>query len=177
MEMRKIVLLTGILLLVSMVELSIAEGPAKKLEGWGGYKFGMTITEAAAVRKEARWEEQLWGSPPVKEKCLAFDSEFMGEKGKVTVRFKEGKLFRITISFDRFKGGCDENLMKTIFGGVVDVYGDKFTIDNREAVWRFPQGGKISLLYVCIRPQDTDFKPEAIGTGVIYLHYEQSEGF
>jgi len=173
----KIILLVGILFSIFFNGIcGIAEEPIRKVDGWGGYKFGISMNQATAVRKDAKWEEIEYSSE--KEKCLVFDTTVHGEKGKVVVRFENGKLFRIHINFDRFKGGCDEKLTKTVSEGLISLYGTKYAkSENRKIVWRFPQGGLIELTNFCIMEQDTDFKRDAIGTGIVFVIYEYSEGF
>jgi len=176
--MKKILLLVGILVLVFIGRIGRAEEPIKKLEGWGEYKFGMSISQTTAVRKDARWEEMHWGKPPEKEQCLVQDSEFYGEKGRIIVRFKKARLAKIHIEFRRLEGGCDEKLLRTVYDPLVKLYSLKYAkVEGREIVWRFPQGGMITLLNICITKNDTDFKPEAIGTGMVSVIYEHSEGF
>jgi hypothetical protein len=177
MHMKRMIFFVSIFFLILFsVESSGTEEPVKKVDGWGGYKFGMSMAQAASVRKDARWEEIEYQSG--NEKCLVDNGNFYGEKGKIVVRFKEGKLWKIHLDFNRFQGGCDEKLARPISDALLTSYGTKYTKqEGRSLVWRFPQGGMITFSYFCITEGSTDFKPEAIGTGGVYVIYEQSEGF
>jgi hypothetical protein len=137
-----------------------------KIEGWGGYKFGMSMSQAGDVQKDARWEEIEYQTG--KEKCLVRDGKIDGEEAKILIRFVNGKLFRIQIKFERFDGGCNKKLIGTIVDGLANLYGLKCAKSEKGKItWRFPQGGSIEVLNFCRKDK----------TGMALVTYEQSETF
>ena len=148
-----------------------------------GLRVNYPPNPLSRVREDAKWEEHNYGDSR-KEKVLTRNTTISGERGTVIVGFNKDKLVdRIIIHFERFDGGCNDKLLKTIYGGLKDSYGVKYlkAVPRSESKiptvrWLFPQGGKIELVNLCIWGDDDDFKSDR-PQGLIIVTYAPAEGF
>ena len=159
-------------LLVLLIALSGAAIADDLIDGFGGYKFGMTLKEAKEIRTDAKQTKCEYTKLNI-DTCLEYDDNFYGEQATVTVLFEKSsnKVHSVAISFDRFgaKKGSDDciRVATTLFPRLVEKYGDKFKFKNTianfpEGTWYPSAGGKLSMKRFCI---DND-------SGMVSIVYE-----
>lgn len=175
MKSLSTILTQGIAVLASLS--SSAQPPpqhlAGKLDGYGGYKFGMTLKEAMAVRGDVKVTNCEYTGV---EKCLERQGRFFGEPGNVTVQiFKStGRVEQIVIAFRRMDSPEDSQACKktvdVLLPQLLKVYDPKQAVSpntQRELVWYFSKGGEVSLVNLCI----TD------DLGMVVVTYKATDGF
>lgn len=147
-DMRQIVALLTFILAGS----PSAYATESKIDGFAGYRFGMTINDAKAVRADAELTDcefrGVW-------RCLEFPNEFYGEQARVVVQLdsKTRLVDQIVVQFDRLNTEAPEACSLVIQNVVPQLeakYGKPSLVKSRQATWYFPQGGKVSFHNLCI---------------------------
>jgi len=142
-----------------------------EIDGYGGYKFGMTLKEADAVRDD----DAVVSCDYVGVKtCIEREGNFFGEKGVVTVQFdlKTNRVRQILITFRRLDGEKGQKacrkVLETIATPLIDTYGKpRISEDNSEIAWYARRGGRVQLTKLCITED----------TGAVIVSYAPSEPF
>ena len=141
-----------------------------RLEGYGGYKFGMTLEEADAVReddvinRDCEFEET--------EACIERRTVLFGEEAVVIAKISSGthKLNQVLVQFDRMgstvAGACKKVLLR-IADLLIKTYGNGAKEEKANVVWYLPRGGEVQLTPLCI----TD------DSGMIVVSYRQTDAF
>jgi hypothetical protein len=148
--------------------------PISKIDGYGPYKFGMSIEQAKAASPSAKRIEGNCGydklDPPY---CLTETTEFFGQVAEIAVLFNKNtkRLSTVLITFDRSDGKENEKACKKVLDAVVPPLFEKWGVNTRKDgpsfFWESPYGGRMTLENVCIRD---DF-------GVVLVSYEDTPGF
>ena len=93
-----------VILIASFLLLNLTDVCAEptKLEGFGGYKFGMTLEEADAVRADDTITDCTYQSV---YKCLTRKAIFYGHEGEINVQIDDTRrvVVQIVITFDRLE--------------------------------------------------------------------------
>jgi hypothetical protein len=124
----------------------------KQVEGYDGYKFGMTIDQAKKVKPAAKQTRCEFAGVAT---CLEYKTKLSAFPATVTVQFKgEAPLLSqilITIrSLDKPVLHSCRDVGEEVLRLLVAKYGDKPFIKNHEATWTSPEGGSVSLLSLCV---------------------------
>ncbi len=141
-----------------------------RIDGYGGYKFGMTLSQADAVRTDDVVQKPC--SYPEMEACINRETELFGEKASVSVLIssethtvKRVHIIFATLSSDG-PGSCNR-VLSSISLPLVQVFGVNFKKDDRSVIWHFPLGGRVIVAHTCFPS----------GEGIVVVSYEQSDGF
>jgi hypothetical protein len=164
-------LLLQILLLVSDVPNGWAESsPIDRVDGYGGYKFGMTIQEADAVRADDIVNKACEFNAI--EACIERKTEFFGEEATILalVSSQSHKVERVNISFDRTRpatpGAC-KKVLSSIAGPLIKTFGTNTKEEGANITWHFTRGGKVTLARLCINED----------MGMVIISYSPSDAF
>ena len=165
--------LLSLLILFAVTEFA-NDGEIEKIDGYGGYKFGMTLEEADAVRPDdVRQSECKY--PGVSLVCLKRQTTLYGEEAEIVVIFSQQgqRVERVQINFFRMTenstGAC-RSVLKAIAEPLLKTFGTKYlreSEDNLKITWHLPKGGKVVLRKLCV---DADF-------GVVTVTYSPSDAF
>ncbi len=162
----------GVLLLLppqspdAVAETKITE----KLDGYGGYKFGMTLAQADAVRSDDVVKKPCDYAET--EACIEREVELFGEAASIAVLISsETRTVRqINITFSRTSAdkmrGC-KKVLSNIAGPLAETFGGNYRVNDGLITWYFPLGGQVTLSKFCL-PNDY---------GVVVVSYKQSDGF
>jgi hypothetical protein len=141
-----------------------------KLDGYGGYKFGMTFQEALAVRRDVRITNCEYAGV---EKCLERDATIFGEKANIIVQINKAakRVNQIVIKFDRIdvppgSQSCIKTL-ESIRRQIIKIYNPaEAKRDGVQTIWYFPRGGRVVLNNICMTED----------RGMIVVTYAETEG-
>jgi len=140
-------------LLLSFLATASAEGGVEKIEGYGGYRFGMDLNEADAVA-----EEDVVGPCPYPGvyMCLTRPLTLYGEAARLVVQIDDTsrRVKQILVEFDRVRdentqSECDRTA-NNVLEELLKQYDHPDTVDQREAVWMGRQGGLLSFVSFCV---------------------------
>lgn len=145
-------------------------GQITKLEGFGGYKFGMTLEEADAVRKDDVINRACEFHET--EVCIERRTVFFGEEAIITAQIssRTHRLDQVIITFNRIKStiaGACKKVLHNIAGPLLKTYGTGAKEENNNFVWHLPQGGEVTLTRLCITED----------SGVVVVSYRQTDAF
>lgn len=138
----------------------------RRVDGYGPWRFGMTLDQAKRVDQASEKTECEYEGVAF---CLERNGDIMGEKARISALFSLGgeTLFHINVTFSRLEGGTPcKTVLKKMIKPLVDRYGKAPKIEGRNAVWYAEGGGKVSLINLCL----TDDK------GVVVVSYEPADG-
>lgn len=128
-----------------------------RIEGFGAYRFGMTLSEADALYADdliAPLRNDSYAN-----QYLSRDDKVFDEKAEVLVMFDKHALAinAITLRFNRYgaPAGSGEclRLLKFVEAKFTEEYGTRNMIIASEPGgrnWHFPQGGVVSITNLCI---------------------------
>ena len=144
-----------------------ATHPLDKVEGYGGFLFGMDLDAADAVSAD----DSLGPcSYPGVARCLTHPAVIFGEPARVVVQIEEAsrRVRQILVEFDRVReenknGECDLTA-NNILEELLKQYGHPETVDEREAVWFGNHRGLISFTSLCLNRH----------TGMVTVTYKES---
>ena len=123
------------------------------MDGYDGYKFGMTIDEALKVKFAAKKKTPCdYQGVPV---CLEYATTVSAFPATVSVQFQfDGNtpllsqiLLTVRSLDDRYP--CPD-VGKEVLKLLVAKYGERPMIKDHEATWTSPDGGFVSLLALCV---------------------------
>lgn len=141
------------------------------IDGFGNYKFGMTLEEAMKVREDDKLTDCEYENV---FKCLEYKSTFNGEDANIAVLFPNStkKVERIIVQFERIEDREPEactNVIDTILPVLRKKYGsgDNVRLDdeNKSLVWSQPNGASITLTQFCITKD----------TGIVLVLYKKED--
>lgn len=148
-------ILFQILVLINSAPNVVAEsGRMDRIDGYGGYKFGMTLNEADAVRADDVVNKNCEFTRRI-EACIERKTNLFGEEVIITaqVSSKTHTVEQIIISFLRLElvapGAC-KNVMSSISGPLLETFGRKFKENGRDITWHLPRGGTVAFTNLCI---------------------------
>lgn len=125
----------------------------KKVDGYDGYKFGMTLDQALQIKPFAKQKTPCgYKGVPV---CLEYATAVSGFPARVDIQFEGSAplLSRILLTISSFEESvrhtCAE-VGKVVLGLLADKYGKDPVVDDRKTTWTSPDGGSISLLTLCV---------------------------
>jgi len=125
----------------------------KKVDGYDGYKFGMTVDQALKVRPAAEQKTPCdYQGIPV---CLEYATTVSVFPATVNVQFKGDVpllsqiLLTISSLDEPVHYSCRE-VGKEVLKLLVVKYGEHPIIKDHEATWTSPDGGSVSLLALCV---------------------------
>jgi hypothetical protein len=133
---------------------SVAE--TKKVDGYEGYKFGMTLEQALKVRPYAR---QIQCDYDDATTCIEYESTISGFPATVTVQFRPTNqllLSKILIAFSSMDEPIDHTcpeVGKALLKLLLPKYGEDPLIKDHQVTWSSPEGGSVSLSVLCIGPE------------------------
>jgi hypothetical protein len=164
-------ILFQILVLIYNAPNVVAEsGRIDRIDGYGGYKFGMTLKEADAVRADDVVNKDCEFNGI--EACIERKTHLFGEEAIITaqVSSETHTLEHIIISFKRLElvapGAC-KNVISSISGPLLETFGRKFKEKGRDITWHLPRGGTIELTNLCLNEDK----------GVDVISYKPSDAF
>jgi hypothetical protein len=124
----------------------------KKVEGYDGYKFGMTIEQAKKVKPAAKQTHCDYADVVT---CLEYKTTVSAFSATVTVQFKGATplLSQILITLysldDPVRDSC-RVVGKAVLSPLVDKYGNNPLVKDHVATWASPEGGLVSLDALCV---------------------------
>jgi hypothetical protein len=128
----------------------------KKVDGYDGYKFGMTIDEALKVKSAAKKKTPCdYRGVPV---CLEYATTVSAFPARVTVQFQfDGNTPLLSQILLTVRSSLDDpvrypcrDVGKEVLKLLVAKYGERPMIKDHEATWTSPDGGSVSLLALCV---------------------------
>lgn len=124
-------------------------GTVEKIDGYGGYKFGMTLAEADAVTNDDKIVGcEYYGV----RKCITRGGEFLGESETVVAQIddKTQRIRQVVVSFEGTESGACDAVARVVRNTLLKSYGlDDVNAKGPRAEWHFPKGGSIGLLKLC----------------------------
>jgi len=148
--------------------------PVPKINGYGPYKFGMSIEQARKARPGANKTEGNCGYDKIgPARCLTESTKLFGQDATVVALFDKNteRLSIVIITFDRTEG--KEKACKKVLEAIATPLVQKWGIPTREEsegvalFWESAEGGTLELGRYCI---DDDF-------GVVVVSYKDTPGF
>jgi hypothetical protein len=126
--------------------------PATTIDGYGGYKFGMSIEQALRVNPAARLAPCDDADATA---CLAYATAISNFSALVTVQFTGAapRVSRILVTIDADENGQSRpcpSVGREILGLLVDTYGASSRVEGYETTWVSSEGGSVSLLSLCV---------------------------
>jgi hypothetical protein len=142
-----------------------------KINGYGPYKFGVTIEEAKKARPEASRTNCDYQDTAY---CLTEKTDLFGQEAEIDAHFEKNtkRLHMVTITFkrldDKFKGSraCME-VLEAIATPLVEKWGIPTREHGRSMLWESPYGGTLSLGRLCLNAD----------VGVVVVSYDDTPGF
>ena len=123
-----------------------------KIDGYDGYRFGMTIEEATKVKAGARYApcdfKDMVG-------CIQYPVTVSAFPALVSVQFKGAtpRVVQIIINFDSLKEP-DKNpcgaVAKEVFRLMAAKYGSTPLVKKGIATWASPSGGAVEFSTLCL---------------------------
>lgn len=146
--------------------------PVPKINGYGPYKFGMSIEQARKTRPGANKTEGNCGYDKIDPAyCLTDSTKLFGQDAAINALFDKNtrRLSKVIITFDRIEG--KEKACKKVLEGIATPLVQKWGIPTREEgasfFWESVYGGTLTLSRYCI---DDD-------SGIVVVSYEDTTGF
>jgi hypothetical protein len=122
-----------------------------KVDGYDGYKFGMTIDQAKRIKSAAKQTRCEYVDVST---CLEYRTMVSVFPATVTVQFKGAAplLSQIIITIRSLADpshSCRE-VGREVLKLLTAKYGNDPFVKDHEATWASPEGGSVSLLALCI---------------------------
>ena len=124
-----------------------------RIEGFGGYRFGMTLEEAAGVREDDVVTDCAFQGV---FKCLEFEASFYGEAARVIAQIDATtrKLAQVVVQFDLMDrtepDGCS-GVVEKVLSRLTARYGtDHVSVEKSTGTWYPSDGGSVSLTNLCV---------------------------
>jgi hypothetical protein len=125
----------------------------ERVDGYDGYKFGMTIDQAKQVKPSAKQTRCEYVNVTI---CLEYATKISIFPATVAVQFKGATplLSRILLTIKSLpepvvRHPCRE-VGKEVLKLLIAKYGDSPLIKDHTATWTSPGGGSVSLLALCV---------------------------
>ncbi len=138
-----------------------------EIDGFGYYKFGMTLDEAEKVRED---DELTDCDYKTVAKCLEYDSVFYGEEARVVALISSDtlRINAILVNFDRINTtelkAC-RNVLKAIAGPLLHKYGTNVEKEGSSHIWNQSNGNRVILSSFSVTDDN----------GLVVVAYEQGE--
>lgn len=148
--------------------------PVPKIDGYGPYKFGMSIEQAKQARLGAKKIEGNCGYEKIDPAyCLTESTKLFGQDATISALFDKNtqRLSTVIITFDRIEG--KEKTCRKVLEAIARPLVQKWGIPTREEgggvelFWESVYGGTLTLSRFCI---DDD-------SGIVVVSYEDTPGF
>jgi len=148
--------------------------PVPRIDGYGPYKFGLSIGQAQEARPQAKGTEGNCGYDSINAAyCLTETTKLFGQDARIDVLFDKNTktLSNIIIRFDRFKG--NEKACSKALEAIATPLFQKWGTPTREEgngaqlFWESAYGGTLMLFGTCF----TD------DIGFFVVSYENTPGF
>jgi len=145
----------GLLVLCAMFlgfSAGTAEAQIAAIEGYDGYKFGMTVEQAARVKPSTPYTS--CGFHDVVG-CMEYEKSVSDYKGRVVVQFKgnPARVDQIIVQFGQFEEPVEypcRRAGEAILDLLLVKYGTPPRVEGNAAIWISPYGGQVSLINLCI---------------------------
>jgi len=153
MSRRRVAILVFCVLCIGSAMPARSVAQVRRVEGFEGYKFGMTLDEALAVRPSAKQTQCDYNGVAV---CIEYPTTVSAFSGRVVVQFKKTKtllLSKILVtirSFDEQRDPPCHDVGKEISKLLVTKYGNNPYVKDHTATWAFAEGGAVSFLALCM---------------------------
>jgi hypothetical protein len=146
-----LVCLCGMLIFAFSIP-QVFAAPVKKIDGYGGYKFGMTVEQALRVNPAARLTDCDDSDATA---CLVYTTAISAFSASVTVQFAgtTARVSKILVTIDTAENAQAHsclNVGQEILKLLVDTYGASSRVEGCETTWVSPEGGSVSLLSLCV---------------------------
>jgi hypothetical protein len=139
-------------LIASVAAPSASVAQTRKIDGYEGYKFGMTLEQALKVRPSAKQTQCEYQNVT---QCIEYETTVSAFPAKVTVQFHPA-VVQILVTFysmdDPIDRSCRE-IGKELLKLMVPKYGSDPFIKDHKATWTSPEGGSVSLTALCTGPE------------------------
>jgi hypothetical protein len=124
-----------------------------KIDGYEGYKFGMTLEQALKVRASAKQTQCDFNGVTT---CIEYQTTVSAFLAKVTVQFAPAtplllSKILVTLYGEPIDHGCTE-IGKELLKLLASKYGNDPFIKDHVATWASSEGGSVSLTALCISP-------------------------
>ncbi len=142
--------------------------PVPKIDGYGPYKFGMSIEQAKKARPAAKQTDCDYVGTAY---CLTESIKFFGQDAIIDALFDKGtkRLSSVNITFERIGGkekAC-KKVLKAIAAPLIQKWGIPTREEGVTLYWESVHGGTLELVRLCI---DDD-------SGVVVVSYADTPGF
>jgi len=150
------------------------KSPVPKIDGYGPYKFGMSIGQAKEARPDAKKAEGNCGYDRIDpDYCLTETTKLFGQDARIDALFDKNTktLSNVIITFDRIEG--KEKACRKVLEAIATPLVQKWGIPTREEgggvelFWESVYGGTLTLSRFCI---DDD-------SGIVVVSYEDTPCF
>lgn len=137
------------ILFLGILVFQIVPKKSNKIEGYGGFKFGMTLEEGILVRNDDHVNDNpaYWAA----YKTIERETSIYGYDALIVAQInsQSRRLDRVVIEFKKWDGGC-EQLVEDIVDNLFNFYGEEFVKgEDAKGTWTFPDGGIITLYNIC----------------------------
>ena len=142
--------------------------PVPQIDGYGPYKFGMSLEGAKEARPTANRTDCDYVGVAY---CLTENTELFGQDATIDALFDKNtkRLNQVNIIFDRING--KEKACKKVLEAIATPLLQKWGTPTREAgvtlFWESVHGGTLSLTRLCINDN----------SGVVVVSYKDTPGF
>jgi hypothetical protein len=141
----------------SALSLNASAEPPQRLDGYGGYRFGLSFAEADALHADDVAAQMR--SDRFDPRYLERKDEVFGEQAELLAMFDKHtqKLAAITLRFNRYRAAAGTGeclrLLRLVEAQFTRAYGTQHMIVATEPGgrnWHFPQGGVVSITNLCV---------------------------
>jgi hypothetical protein len=129
----------------------------KKVDGYEGYRFGMTVEQALRVKPDVKSSENCGGYSGLTA-CLEYASNVGTLSDTVTVQFigtpptlSQILLTVRSLTGERFNMESCTTVGRELLELLVSKYGDHPFLSSRKATWTSPFGGSVSFTTLCVQ--------------------------
>lgn len=137
---------------LSLLGTGSAMAQAPKIDGYDGYRFGMTVEEASKVKGGAQY-----ASCDFKDVvgCIEYPVTVSAFPARVSVQFKgqTPRIVQVIVTFDSLrepiKNPC-KAVSKEIVRLLATKYGDAPHVQKGTATWASPNGGAVEMSSLCL---------------------------
>jgi len=141
-----------------------------RVDGYGGYKFGMTLEEADAVRADDMVNKGC--DFRAIEACIERKTQLFGEEAIIIalVSSESHTVNQVNISFNRLSsvaGGACKKVLSSIGGALIETFGTNTKENGADITWHLPRGGKVTLTRLCINEDK----------GMVIVSYSPTDAF
>lgn len=144
--------------------------PVPRIDGYGPYKFGMSIEQAKEAGPNAEKTDcsRLYVGFAY---CLTQSTQLFGQDATIDAMFdiNTRKLSQINIMFDRRDG--KEGACQKVWETIVRPFFQRWGIPTRKQgtvnIWESPYGGEVSLAPLCFNES----------AGLVMIVYKDTHGF